>query len=274
MIDWRTTLREIRMQVGITQVELGKRVGLSAETIRGYESRKGRPSRERLELLIATLKIPNAIANQMRESAGFAAKHVVFDGEHDQHFFYERDEFEAVVETVPWPEFVVDDALEVVAANRPIQAVWGIDFQEERRVRSRAQLNLLAVASDRKFADRVKNWDECVGILISMMKASRPEPVSLDNPDPYFSQVLNEFLNGDPVFLARLIDVWTKTDARDSKVRWTYPVVWQSLQGDEMRFLATVSLANAEHATFFNDWVPVDASTWTALEQLERGEGH
>jgi transcriptional regulator with XRE-family HTH domain len=254
----------------MTQAQLATRVGLSAETVRGYETRQSRPSRQRFEALIETLKIPNALANEMRESAGFAPKHVVFNGEHDLHFYYEREEFDAAVETVPWPEFVVDDALEVVAANTAVQAIWGINFEEERRKRSRAQLNLLSVASDRHFADRVKNWEECVGVLISMMKANRPEPVSFDNPDPYFAQVLNEFLSGDPAFLARLIDVWTKTEARDSKVRWTYPVVWEDPHHGALRFLATVSLANAEHATFFNDWIPVDAASWNALEQIKR----
>jgi transcriptional regulator with XRE-family HTH domain len=266
--EWRSVLREARTRVGITQAELGKQSGVSGETIRGYEMRRTRPSRDRIEALIAALKMPNAEANKMRESAGYAPRRTIFDGEYDRHFHYTLDELASAVETVPWPEFVVNDALEVVAANKAIQALWGIDYERELKTRTRAQLNLLAVASANQFGDRVKNWDECVGVLISMFKANRPEPFSIDSPAPYFQEVIGEFLKGDPVFLGRLIDVWNRTEARDSKVRWTYPVVWDDPRLGEMRFLSTVSLANEEHATFFNDWIPVDAETWSALDRL------
>jgi transcriptional regulator with XRE-family HTH domain len=268
--EWRSILRDTRVRLGVTQAQLGKQIGVSKETIRGYETRTTRPSRERLEALIFALKIPNAVANEIRESAGYTLLKTVHRGPHEQHRYYTLEELDAVVETVPWPEFVVNDATEVVAANAAVQALWHIDFAHERSVRTRAQMNLLAVASDIQFADRVKNWEECVGILISMFKADIPEPLSLDNPSPYFEEVIKEFIKGDPAFLSRLFDVWTRTEPMEGKIRWTYPVVWDDPTVGEMHFLATVSLANEEHSTFFNDWIPVDAETWQRLASSSR----
>ena len=266
--SWRKMLREARRALGVSQTQLGEQLGLSGETIRSYETRSSRPSRDRLEAIIFALKIPNAEANEIRESAGYAGVKSVHVGPYEQNRYYRRAELDDAVETVPWPEFVVDDATEVVAANAPVQARWGIDFHERRRVRTRAQMNLLAVASDNQFADRVKNWDECVGILVSMFKADQPAAMSLDAPTPYFGEVINEFLKGDPVFLRRLIEVWNKTEPMQGKIRWTYPVVWDDPIVGELRFLATVSLANEVESTFFNDWIPVDAETWLALAKL------
>lgn len=75
-----------------------------------------------------------------------------------------------MVETVPWPQFVVGDAVEVLAANEAAQAVWDVDLEYERSRRTRAQMNTLSVASDRHFADRVVNWEEVVGILAGVHK--------------------------------------------------------------------------------------------------------
>src|SRR2546423_762225 len=105
MDEWRASLRDTRVRLGITQAELAEQLGVSPETVRGYESRATRPSRERLEAVIAALKIPNAIGNAIRTSAGYAARSTIFDGEHDKHFHYTLDELPSAAETVPWPEF-------------------------------------------------------------------------------------------------------------------------------------------------------------------------
>ena len=283
--DWRSILRDARIRLGITQSALAAKVGLSAETVRGYETRTSHPSRERLELLIEALKVPNATANVIRESAGYALVRTVHEGLHEANRYYTPAELDLVVDSVPWPEFVVNDPVEVVTANATVQALWEIDFAYERSVRTPAQMNLLAVASDHELAERVKNWDEIVGILVSMFKANKsmfnPDQSaahSLDDPSPYFEEVIKQFVAGDPAFLARLIDVWNRTEPMEGKIRWTYPVVWVDPEVGEMRFLATVSLANEEHGAYFNDWIPLDADSWIRLEAIKgrdqsRGQG-
>lgn len=267
--NWREDLRDARKQVGLSQRALAEGSGLSYEAVRGYESGKRNASRGVLETLIAALKIPTVIANGMRESAGFAPVNFQFTGERDRNFYYTLEELPAAVEETPWPQFVVNDAFEVVAANVWVAALWDIDWEHEKAVRSRAQLNLLSVASDHHFADRLKNWDEIIGMFVSVFKAPHPTSYSLDTPTPYFNEVIAQFLNGDPVFLARLLKIWSTTEARDSKVRSSYPILWEDPEFGVMRLRGIVTNASYPDALSFNDWIPVDAETWQALTRVK-----
>ena len=266
---WRVELRDARKRLGLSQRVLAEQVGVSTEALRGYESGRRNAPRERLEVLIAALKIPNATANAIRVSAGFAPVNFLFTGERDRNYFYTADELPAAVEEMPWPEFVVNDAMEVVAANTSAAALWDIDFAHEKAVRSRAQMNLLSMASDNHFAERLLNWDECISMFVSIFKATQPEPDSLESPNAYFGEVVNEFINGDPAFLARLLKAWAETEARDSKVRWWYPIVWEDREFGVMRLRGIASTASDPDALAFNDWIPVDAASWAVLEQVK-----
>jgi hypothetical protein len=181
-------------------------------------------------------------------------------------YYFTRNELDAAVERVPWPEFVAGDWLEVVAANSAAQAVWDIDFPREKSVRTRAQMNLLSVASDHHFADRVGNWDEVVAALATVLKA---RPHDIDHPNPYLDAVLAEFARGDPAYLARLTDVWVKTPPHDSRCYWRYPVEWRDAEHGEMRFLATVSVCSEPDGTAFNAWHPLDGESWDALARVK-----
>ena len=266
---WRAALRDARKRLGITQRALAAQTGISSEAIRGYESGRRKAPRDRLERLITALKIPNADANVIRQSAGYATVNFLFEGEQYQDFFYTLEELPAAVEETPWPQFVVNDAFEVVAANSSICAVWDIDFAEERRTRTRAQMNVLSVASDHHFADRLKNWDEVIAMFVSIFKAPSPTSYSLDAPTPYFNEVITQFLNGDPVFLARLFKIWSETEPRKAKVRSSYPIVWEHLEFGLMRFRSIITNASYPDALSFNDWIPLDAETWSILNRLK-----
>ena len=266
---WRQKLRDVRKRIGISQREVAERAGISQESMRAYETGRRRPTRERLTAILQALEAPAYDANEILEAAGFSTPSTLFPADEYPDFFFSIDELQAEVELVAWPEFVLNNTTELVAANAAAQALWGIDWATERATRTRVQLNLLTVASDRKFADRIVNWDECVGTLVSVFKARQISPASLDEPDPYFAEVLREFADGDPAFLARLVRVWVATPGRDAKVRWSYRVVWRDEEFGEMRFLCMVGPANEPGGLSFNDWQPLDAETWGVLEQVK-----
>jgi transcriptional regulator with XRE-family HTH domain len=267
---WRRKLRDVRQRLGLSQREVAERAGLSPESIRAYETGRRRPTRERLAAILQALDATVYDASEILEGAGFSTPSSAFpDGEYPNYYFFTMDEVQAEVELVGWPEFVTGGANDVVAANAAAQALWGIDFAREHATRPRAQLNLLSVASQHRFADRVVNWDECVAVMAAVFKGRPVNPASLDEPDPYFSEVLQAFADGDPAFLARLVRIWVATPARDAKVRWSYRVVWRDEEFGEMRFHCIVSTASEPGALAFNDWHPLDADTWTVLERVK-----
>lgn len=266
---WRVKLRAVRLKAGVSQREVAERAGVSQESIRAYETGRRRPTRERLSAILQALETPAYDANEILEAAGFSTPETMFPEDEYPNYFFSVDELQAEVELVDWPEFVLNNANEVVAANAAVQALWGIDFARERESRTRAQLNLLSVASQRKFADRIVNWDECVATLAAVFKGRPVNPASLDEPDPYFSEVLQQFADGDPQFLSRLVRIWMATPGRDAKVRWGYRVVWRDEEFGEMRFRAMVGTASEPGGLSFNDWQPLDAETWVALERVK-----
>lgn len=129
-------------------------------------------------------------------------------------------------------------------------------------------MNLLAVASERRFADQMVNWDECVATLVAVFKGRPEGAASLDEPDPYFHDVLAEFAAA-PEFLARLASIWEATPPQPAKVRWNYRVVWRDREFGEMRFHCLVSAASDPAGLGFNDWLPLDGETWAVLEQVK-----
>ena len=267
---WRLRLRTARRNVGLSQREVAERIGLSRESIHAYEAGRRRPSRERLAAILQALESTAYETNEILEAAGFSTPSTMFPSDEYPDYFFSIDELQGEVELVEWPEFVLNNANEVVAANATVQALWGIDFACERETRTRAQLNLLSVASQGKFADRIINWDECVATLAAVFKGRPVNPASLDEPGPYFSEVLQEFASGDRAYLERLVRIWMATPGRDAKVRWSYRVVWRDEEFGEMRFRSVVGTASEPGGLSFNDWQPLDAATWGVLERVKR----
>jgi transcriptional regulator with XRE-family HTH domain len=267
--EWRALLRKARREMGITVPQAAGRAGISPETVRAYEGGRRKPSRTHLLALVRGLQVNAANGNAILERAGFAPERTLFPADRFPAFYFRAGETQAEVDRVPWPAFASNDLSEVVAANTAVQALWDIDWKHELRARTAAGRNLLAVASDHHFADRVVNWDECVGVIAAVTKGRPHLPEQIEQPSDYLNQVLAEFARGDAAFLARLIEVWAATPPAEAKVRWGYPVVWSDADFGEMRFQAIVSQASEPDALGFNDWHPVDADTWQVLERVK-----
>lgn len=267
--DWRTKIRDVRTALGLTQQQLADGAGLSLSTVRGYERGHRQPRREHLLALLNVLNVDGAGRREILEGAGFASSRTLFPADEFPDYFFTAEELQHEVELVPWPEFVLNDHIEVIAANAMVQALWHVDFAAERARRSSPEMSLLSVASERRFADKMLNWDECVATMAAVFKGRPNNPGSLDQPDPYLYRVLEEFAEGDQAFLARLANVWAATPARKAKARWAYRVVWQEPEFGVMRFYGLVSTASEPDAYGFNDWIPMDAETWTVLDAIK-----
>lgn len=268
--SWHVQLRDERERLGLSRPSLAELVGVPVDTLRRWEDGSRRPPERLLRHLLDVLKVTGGAANAILAGAGCRVDPPLFPNWQYPDYFFNADELEKVVENVPWPEFVLDNNVEVVAANAAVQAVWGIDFATERAKRTRAQMSLLSVASDLRFADRLVNWDECLGVISGVFKGQPRNPESLDEPSPYFDAVLAEFAAGDPAFLQRFLQAFSAAEPERPKCRGTYPVVWKDQEFGVMRFLALRTTASEPDGLGFNDWIPLDAETWSVLEQVKR----
>jgi transcriptional regulator with XRE-family HTH domain len=266
---WRSRLRATRERLGVSRAELARRSGVPADTLRRWEDGTRNPRYTSLGAVLDALDCPSAEANALLAEAGFPPARTLFPSDRFPNYYYTVDELQDAVEQAPWPEFVTNDNAEVVAANAAVQALWLIDFAHEKSWRTSAQMNVLSVASDHHFADRCVNWEEVVAMLASVFKGRPRDPHTIDEPDPYFDAVLAEFVRGDAAFLSRLIDIFAATPAREPKCRWSHRVVWRDDEFGDMRFLGLVSTASEPDALAFNDWHPLDAASWDALERVK-----
>jgi hypothetical protein len=215
------------------------------------------------------MQLDRSWRNQLLMAAGFAPDGLERRPVNLPEMMFTPAEALQEIASYSWPSFVVSERVEVIAANDVAQRLWGIDlFGEFGDPISR---NLLSVASNPRFANRCVNWDEAVGVIISTFKAFPHASESMDEPSPYMSAVLAHFLEGDPKYIRRFVELWQRAPSDwPNKIRWSYPVVWKEPEAGIMRFHCIVSNMNETEGFSVNDWIPRDADTWTALDGLRR----
>jgi hypothetical protein len=158
--------------------------------------------------------------------------------------------------------------MEVLGCNDICERLWGIDL--EREFPKPIDRNMLSVASDPRFGDRIENWDDMVRIAIGTLKGHHRGPEDIERAGPYFAQVMQRFSRGEPRFVSRFMELWQETPARDPKIRWQYPVVWQQPGVGTLTFLGVANTANDPEGLAFQDWIPCDAETWECLAKIRR----
>jgi transcriptional regulator with XRE-family HTH domain len=265
---WQAELREARQALGLSQRALAAAAGVAAQTVKSYELGLRRPSRELLSAILTALKLERTKRNRILMAAGFAPDGLALRPQNADLMFSEQEAAQEA-ERQRWPAFVLNEVMEVVCANRVAQQLWGVNLGGE--FPNSLDRNLLGVASNPRFADRCVNWDEAIGVMISVFKGHHRGAEDLDQPSPYFQTVLQQFLAGDPKYVRRFLSLWETVQPAHAKIRWSYPVVWEEPGIGRMRFHCIASSANEADGLSFNDWIPLDAESWAALEALRRG---
>lgn len=269
--DWRAELREIRKRLRLSQAALGKLAGVSSAAVKTYENGTRNPTRDQLSRILDALKVERGFRNVLLEAAGFASDGLDVRPQPRTQQNFSREEAADETERYAWPSFVTDEFMEVLSANVTAQRIWGVDLRYE--LNGPIERNLLSVASNPRFADRCTNWDECIGMMVSIFKWHHRGAEAVESPSPYFAAVLEHFLKGDPVYVARFAKLWQEAVPPQSKMRFSYPIVWDIARYPQMRFVAFTSSANEMDGLAFNDWIPTDAQTWLALDALPADAG-
>jgi transcriptional regulator with XRE-family HTH domain len=261
--DWRAALRAHRIEQKMSQRQLARRAGLSASAIKAYENGSRHPSVAALDALIASLGITRERANPIRAGAGYA---VDWYSLLNERFVPEPDLLTEQVERYPWPVFVANQAYDVVATNKVFQAVWDVDLESEYL--GMGERNLLAGASDPRFADCIENYDEVITFMIGLAKGDPRFVQNPERPAPWIGGPLQKFLEGDAAYVSRLLRLWESAPPVPHRIRHMYEVRWRYRGELSLRFLGIVTLADIWNELSWNDWVPADTETWSALRAI------
>lgn len=267
--DWRARLRLARRRLGVTQDWLARKAGVSKDAIRAYETGRRLPkNREHLVRVLEAAELSRVDSNAILEELGFApirnlpipAARATWSG---------LDDAQRLVDHCPWVAFAVNDLVEVIAANSAFEALFGVDLA--RDYLDPSARSLLAFATTPRFADRFENWDEAAGTLVAVWKGHFTREVSLDEPSPQLSKVLESVAGGDSRYLLRLLKLWSEVELIPPVRRWYYPVVWRDDELGLLRFQGMVHTGDdPETMISFNDWMPVDAASYAVLEAIKR----
>jgi DNA-binding XRE family transcriptional regulator len=266
--DWRARLRQARRRLELTQDGLAQKAGVSKDTVRAYETGRRFPEdRDHLVRVLEAVELSRLESNTILEELGFApirdlgipADHATWSGLIDA---------QRLVDECPWPSFAVNDLVEVVVGNAALQALFGVDFSREYM--DPPSRSLLALASTPRFADHIENWDEAVGILVAVWKGHFTRAVSLDDPTPHLSKILDSVAGGDTAYLLRVLKIWEDIELIPPVRRWFYPIVWRDEELGLLRFQGMVHTGDdPETMISFNDWVPSDADSWSKLDAIK-----
>jgi transcriptional regulator with XRE-family HTH domain len=263
---WRMALRAARREWRLSLKALGERSGLSYESVRGYENGRRSPSRESLLKVLAVLQFTAADANALLEQAGFAPEAGLYSPYEFPEYAFRVDELQRFLDQRPWPAMATDDPMRVLAANRTIQALWGIDLNREKRRRSAEEMSLFAIGRDYGFLNRMSNWPEFLRAAASLNKG-RPVRAALTSADVLMASV--QVMSGDPAVRKYMRRIWTTAKPTPFRIQADRQIVWCDPEFGELRFRSVVSVASEQDLLSFRDWHPVDAETWRALEDVK-----
>lgn len=267
-LDWRTSLRSWRRRRGLTQDTLSRRSGLSRSAIRAYESGARNPPRETLTRIVRTLGIPRQEANLIFAAAGFAIDwSTLLEG----RYVFDEATARSQLEQCPWPAFLTDQAINVVASNRLLELIFDVDLASEYL--GPTDRNLLGGASDPHFARYLDNYDEVVSFMIGLAKGDPRSQQNMERPSPWLEEPMARFLQGDPRLVTRVMGLWASATPIPHRTRHQFEVRWLYRGETPMRFLGILTIGDVWNELSWNDWIPADQKTWTTLRAITSRRG-
>ena len=266
--DWHALIRAERRRLGITQTELAGRAGLSPETIRKYEAGTRTPSRASIERVLAALQAPHTTVRRVLLDLGMAAPGNLYGLGGIEDYRFTIPELRAFVEETPWPQFVINNTLEIVVANAATQALWEMDLSLQVLERNRARVNLLTILAHHRLRQSLRNRFEIMAIVVSVLKVFPESRTLLDAPGSLFAEVFDAFAAADPKAIKKLYALWERTPPASQKLRWNFPVIWAESEIGEIRLIGTVTAASHVNSLVFVDWIPRDGPSHALLDTL------
>ena len=265
---WHDLIRTERRRLGMTQTELAERAGLSPETLRKYEAGSRTPSRASIDRVLAALQAPHTTVRRVLLDLGMAAPGNLYGLGGIEDYRFTIPELRIFVEQTPWPQFVINNTLDIVVANAATQALWEMDLSPDVLERTRARVNLLAILAHHRLRQSLKNRFEIMAIVVSVLKVFPESRTLLEAPGSLFAEVFDAFAASDPKAINKLYALWDRTPPASQKLRWNLPVTWVEPEVGEIRMVGTVTAASHVNSLVFVDWIPRDGPSHVLLDAL------
>lgn len=265
-LNWRAQIREHRERLGVTQVELARRAGLSHTAVKAYEGGARRPSAAALDAILLALGLAPEQANPIRAGVGYA---INFSALFDHRYVFDPVVAQEQLDRLPWPACITSQSTLVMAFNSALAAL--VDVQPDVEFPDPAERHLLALVSLPRFTRCIENFDEMVGVLVGLAKGDPRFSADAERPTPWSQDAVTRFLQNDPAFIRPFLELWEKQPPIPHRTRHVYEVHWR-YRGEQptLRFVASLSPADIWDDLWWNEWVPADAVSHRLLEEITR----
>jgi transcriptional regulator with XRE-family HTH domain len=262
-------LKKARREGGLTQQQLATRSGLSVATIQSYEQGRRVPRQQELQQLRLGLDAGGESWSRVRSSLGLepeprglAATLAKFRPPPNSTW----DE----VQGCEWVSLVINERKEIVAWNQLANEVSELDLGN---LPSGLARGVLRMAATEHYAERLMNWRELIGRLISFLKTEGGD-ISLGPVPAYLQATLDDIGARDPRFLPELFDLWLTAPLWPPASRNIHPIEWRLSTGELLRFYGLFGEWSDYDGLFSFDWHAADGPTaeWVAARRSELGQ--
>lgn len=263
--DWRRALREHRKRLGLSQPEVARRSGLSVSAVKAYEAGDRRPTREALDAILDAMGLAHDDANPIRAGAGFA---IDWYGVLHERYISDLEDLARQADASPWPVYITNQGSYVRHWNRAFEVVLDVDVKREYP--DPDTRNILGAATISRFVRCIDNYEEAMSFFIGLIKGDPRREQNLERPAPWYQDIVTRLVqDGDPSDLRRLLDIWERAEPIPHKIRHQYNLVWRYKGGDQLlRFIGRHTVCDIWNELNWQEWVPADTETWSALNQL------
>lgn len=267
--DWREQLRQARRSLGLSQAEASRRAHVSESALKSWESHNVRvqrkPAREAIKSVLDALQVDRDLYNHMMDELGYATS---LD-DYGPRFEFHLHEAAELVNERPWPASVVNDHFEVLHGNRAFRTVLSLPPSQEGD--DELDRNLLCIFSRPNFYGRLEDWQALASTYLGAVAGRAIYDRRPPNGDSatYFNRIAEWLDVHAPERSAAFRVILGAIDRRPAKLRWHMPLEWEH-QSLLLRFDVMLSPASSVQGLAFQDFIPLDAQTWNALDQMLR----
>lgn len=250
-----TILRQARNAARMTRQELGVRAGVTARSVKAYESGERTPNRQVLAALGVAAGLNQGSLNVLLLAAGYAP------APQRVHCYHRGSCVDDLLsQQAEWPQFVLNDGLFLVGANRFARRLLELQaYGGELKA-----VNFLTYCHDASLNNTLQNWNEVVAVLVGLYKSRNANVVEASE-----SLLANV---GPKELCAQIQVMWNETPSRGLLDRTTYDVWWRR-DGSRhaLRFRAALMPGHVAQRLTFGEWYPADALTWRYLQRAIGG---
>ena len=231
--------------------------------IKAFEFGQRRPKDSTLTAIVDALGLTREEANPIRAELGYPPDYYAILQE---RFLPGAIDLQAEINRCPWPAFVTNQAIDVVAFNDAFPRILRGD--SSRELLGPGERNLISQVSNPRFMELFANLDEVIMFMIGTVKGDPRWQESLGNPSPWMHGAVSKLLAGNPDLVVRIASLWAQAPAIPHSARHIYTVRMHHPSGGIMNFRASASIADLWNELTWHEWIPEDAETWRLFEDL------